>query len=78
MQVVARITLRQWAESRGFPLSTVTRWRHRADDFPPHIEQIGLTYRYDDRALDRWKGKHPELGQGRRHEVEAAAEGRRG
>ncbi len=70
VQVMAKVTYREWCESRGFNYTSAARWRHnhRAEvggDFPEPVERIALTYRYDERHLDRWKKSHPELGQRR-------------
>ncbi len=70
VQVMAKVTFRQWCESRGFSHSSATKWRHThrpeaGGDFPEPVERISLTYLYDDRHLDRWKKAHPELGLGR-------------
>lgn len=63
---VARITYRQWCESRGWTYTTGLRWRARYDDFPEPIETIGVTHLYLESKLDKWKNKHPELGSGHR------------
>jgi hypothetical protein len=63
-----KVTLKEWAESRGYDLDTVKGWRKRLElEFPTAVEWRGggPTPYWWDADLDRWKKGHPTLGLGR-------------
>lgn len=62
------VTLKEWAEARGYDLDTVKAWRKRIElEFPTPVEWRGggPTPFWWDTDLNAWKKTHPTLGLGR-------------